>query len=602
MIPLKKNFTYLILNDEGQINSRHDAAIACSESGGYVLDTRVISQYEWNFAGFELLHTKYIGSRCIKQYFSKFEKHKQSLMIVRTLSVKDGGFTDELELINDDLEDHTFLAELKLDSDFIDMFEVRGHVPSEGVRDVYRHQSSNRYDAHYIAPDDVKSEVQLELEGFKFNEQMAIAARSKRLLKINAKFTSTYSIASTIQGISEDWLSSKSIPDHTKVYRQAERDLHDLLLSTEHGLTIAAGIPWFVTPFGRDSIISSWFLLNTYPDLARGTLQFLAANQGTKIDEYRDEQPGKILHEQRYAELSRLGKLPFLTYFGTADATPLFIVLLHDYVEKTKDYSLVDELKDNWKSALHWMEKYQDERGLIVFRGNTKGLTVQSWKDSHDSLSYKNGKLGEGALAVAEVQGYAYAAYLAAANFYKHENDVKQAAYYKEKADKLQHSFDSLFWMPEHNNFAIAVDEHNCQLDVNSSDSGHLLWSGIVLDEKVDVLVNRLFEEDMWSGWGLRTLSTTELRYNPISYHNGSIWPHDTAIFAAGLKRYGKEKEFGVVKSALVDVASSQKDRRLPELFSGYPRGLTPILPYVEACRPQAWSAAALVYLMNDGE
>lgn len=602
MIPLKKNFTYLILNDEGQINSKSDSKLSCEESGGYVLDTRVLSQYEWDLAGFQLLHTKYIGSRCIKQYFSKFENHKQSLMIVRTLTVKDGGFEDELELVNDDLEAHQFAAELKLDSDFIDMFEVRGHVPNDGVRDVHQHQSSSHYDAHYIAEDDVKTEVVLELEGFRFHEHIHVEPRSKTILKVSAKFTSSYTIASTIQDVPENWLSHTEVFDPTKVYRQAERDLHDLLLATEHGLTIAAGIPWFVTPFGRDSIIASWFLINAYPELAKGTLQYLAANQGTKVDEYRDEQPGKILHEQRYAEFSRLAKLPFLTYYGTADATPLFVVLLHAYATATDDYHLVDALKVNWQSALQWMEKYQDDRGLIVFRGNTQGLTVQSWKDSHDSLSYRNGDLGEGALAVAEVQGYAFAAYLAAADFYAHAGNNEKAAHYTLQAERLRESFDRLFWMEEHNNFAIAVDENNVQLDVNSSDSGHLLWSGIVLDKKVDVLVNRLFEDDMWSGWGLRTLSTKEVRYNPISYHNGSVWPHDTAIFAAGLKRYGKELQFERVKQALIDVASSQKDRRLPELFSGYPRETTPILPYVEACRPQAWSAAALVYLMNDGE
>jgi len=549
-----------------------------------------------------LLHSEAIGSSIIKQHLSLFEKHKQSLMIVRTLQVQENGFTETLEIINDDIEAHHFQAKLSLESDFNDMFEMRGREDDDINRTIVRKNSRNEYHAHYVAADDIRTGITVTISGCSFDEELLIKEKTRTTLVVTAEFETNNQINGPKIELPNTWLGSANIADEHGVYRQAELDLHDLLLSHKDGLTIAAGIPWFVTPFGRDSLITAWFLLPNSPELAKGCLEFLAKNQGTKVDAFRDEQPGKILHEQRYAELSRLGKLPFQTYYGTADATPLFIMLLADYVKNTGDVSIVHELQDHWIAALNWLETYQDERGLIQFTGNEAGLTVQSWKDSHDSLSYSDGRLGEGGLAVAEVQGYAYAAYEAAAHFYQLLAQPEQATCYQNKASRLQSTFDDLYWMAEHNNYAIAVDDESKPLDINSSDSGHLLWTGIVPASKADKLVERLFADDMWSGWGLRTLSTQEARYNPISYHNGSIWPHDTAIFAAGLNRYGFDKEFTIVSDAMVDLAATQEDNRVPELFAGYKRGDYPVLPYIEACRPQAWSAAALVYLMNNSK
>lgn len=597
MIPLKKNFSYLILDDLGQVRATHDEA---PEAGGYMLDTRLLSQYQWHLPNFKLLHSKYTGSRKLVQYFSRFENHKQSLMVIRTLTLHEQGFVDELHLVNDDLTAHEFKADLSMDSDFVDIFEVRGHAPSFSRSNIRKDRTDHSYKASYQAQDGIESAVEIALSGFVLGETIRLQPRQSKLLMVNARFSCSYDLAATARFIPDNWLSrDDSRHQNDDVFRQAEMDLHDLLLHTKQGLVIAAGIPWFVTPFGRDSIITSWLLLRNYPELAEGTLRFLAANQGQKEDPYRDEQPGKILHEQRYSELSRIGKLPFHTYYGTADATPLFIMLLRDHALHTDSLDLVQDLQPHWQAALAWMETYQNEQGLIVFHSNERGLVVQSWKDSHDSLSYSNGELGKGDLAVAEVQGYAYAAYLSADYFYRSLGDHQKADYYQRKAEKLKATFNDLYWMPEHNNYAIALDAQGRQLDVNSSDSGHLLWTQIVSNDKVDRLVERLFQKDLWSGWGLRTMSTQEKRYNPISYHNGSVWPHDTALFAAGLKRYGKHNEFQKVREALVDVARNQKDLRLPELFAGYPRHLAPILPYQEACRPQAWAAAALVYVMS---
>lgn len=600
MIPLKKNFTYLILDDRGLMDGRGSGSKKYGECGGYLLDTRVLSRYQWDLANFSLMKTEYVGSRSIIQYFCRFEAHKQELLIKRELHVLDGGFKDILTITNDDIEAHSFSSELVLDSDFVDMFEVRGHVFDDVKRNVEIQREARRYQASYTEVDGNTTSVDVSIEGSDFSGTLELEARTQATITVTASFKSDLEIGNHKLDVSEHWLNSKN--SNMPIYKQAALDLHDLLLATEHGTTIAAGIPWFVTPFGRDSIITSWFLLKSYPSLARGTLKFLAAHQGTKTDEYRDEQPGKILHEQRYAEMSRCGRLPFHTYFGTADATALFLMLLHDYCEEVGDFSLAESLKPQWLAAVNWLETYKNDKGLIVFKGNSEGLTVQSWKDSNDSLSYSDGRLGQGALSVAEVQGYCFAAYHAVSVFYRKLNDDERATEYAQKAEKLKEDFDRLFWMPQHNNYAIALDEDGQQLNTNSSDSGHLLWSGIVPDDKVEILVARLFEPDLWSGWGLRTLSTQEKRYNPSSYHNGSVWPHDTAIFAAGLKRLGKDDAFNTIREALMATAQTQPDKRLPELFSGYPRGDMPVLPYIEACRPQAWSSAALIYLINHGE
>jgi glycogen debranching enzyme len=388
-----------------------------------------------------------------------------------------------------------------------------------------------------------------------------------------------------------------------RVLRQAVLDIESLLLTTAEGRMIAAGIPNFVVPFGRDSLITAWLLLEADPGLARSVLAYLATKQGQKEDPFHDEEPGKILHEHRESELSRIGELPFRTYYGSADSTPLFLVVLGDYVAKTGDADFARALEPNWRAAVAWIGRYADKRGLINFRqrADGRGLTVQSWKDSADSMSYSDGRLGEGSLAVAEVQGYVYAAFHAAARLSElcggpqAERDLWLAL-----AGELAARFDQLFWMERHGNYALALDEQGRQLDVNSSDSGHLLWSGIVPREKAERVIARLFADDLWSGYGVRTLSSREKRYNPLSYHNGSVWPHDTAIFAAGLRRYGDEAGFAKVREALVALANFSGDLRLPELVGGYPRGGdVPPLPYVESCRPQAWAAAALIYVLG---
>ncbi|MCH8552446.1 MAG: hypothetical protein LAT62_10950 [Natronospirillum sp.] len=596
MIPLKHNFAYCILDSSGRMDSD------MRESGFYFLDTRVLSQYKWSFAGFDCLHRVAADGRQLTEYWSRSRDHRQELAIRRQLRLSEGGFRDVLAISNTDHRFHRFQVDLALNSDFADMFEVRGQFADLDHRTVTCARGTHHYHGHYKATDDAEHDVRVHLTGADFHDEVEIPPGKTIELVVEATVSSSLPQGRLPLQLPEKWLGEAPDSESQGVYEQACADLSCLLLATDEGLTVAAGMPWFVTPFGRDAIITAWFLLPRYPELALGVLRFLGHHQGQHEDSFRDEQPGKILHEQRYGELSRTGCLPFQTYYGSADSTPLYLLLLADTVRRTGRDSLIGELRPHWEAGLNWMMKHRDERGLIVFRGNDRGLTIQSWKDSNDSLSYADGTLGQGALAVAEVQGYAFAAFQAAAQFYAHLGDQVQADNYLREAQLIRQRLHDWFWMPEHDNFAIALDEQGRKLDVNSSDSGHLLWTGVVFEDKAARLVPRMLRDDMWSGWGLRTLSTEAHMYNPLSYHNGSVWPHDTALFAAGLKRYGFNAEFDRVTRSLVDLASSQSDRRLPELVGGYSRETHPPLPYLDACRPQAWSAAAMVYLLTAGE
>ncbi len=593
MIPLKHNFAYLILDDEGQVTPD------LRECGLYFLDTRVLSRYHWAFDGFDCLKRIARDGQSMTEYWSRSVDHRQEIGIERRLRMTGDGLMDQLTLSNTDRREHSFDIALTLDSDFADMFEVRGQFADLDHRTQSCSKGTHDYQAHFQATDGETFNVSVLIDGAQFHDRLTLAPGEHRTLTVTVAADSSLPLGRDPVDMPTDWLGDAPDANTAHAFSQAADDLRCLLLSTPDGLNIAAGIPWFVTPFGRDSLITAWFLLPRYPDLAKGVLRFLGRYQGRREDPFRDEQPGKILHEQRYGELSRTGRLPFYTYYGTADATPLYVMLLHDLIERTGETGLIEELREHWEAGLTWMERYRDDRGLIVFTGNDRALAVQSWKDSQDSLSYADGSLGGGSLAVAEVQGYAYAAYRAAASFYSTLGETVRAEHYEACAESIQTVLHDLFWMPKHDNFAIAVDAWNKQLDVNSSDSGHLLWTGVVRPAEAEKLIPRMLASDLWSGWGLRTLSTGAALYNPLSYHNGSVWPHDTALFAAGLKRYGRDAEFTMVAGALTDLANSQDDGRLPELVGGYDRATHPPLPYLDACRPQAWAAAALVYLLS---
>jgi glycogen debranching enzyme len=366
---------------------------------------------------------------------------------------------------------------------------------------------------------------------------------------------------------------------------------------------VAAGIPWFTTLFGRDSIITSLQVLPFMPDIARETLQVLADWQATEDDPNRDMEPGKILHELRTGELARTGELPHRPYYGSIDSTPLWLILLDETYRWTGDLDLVRSLWPNALAALEWIDRYgdRDGDGFVEYERRTpEGLLNQGWKDSGDAIRQRDGTLAVAPIALVEIQGYVYDAKRRMASLAERLGDRPLAKHLAAEAAELQARFDAAFWMEDAQFYAIALDRDKRQVGTIGSNPGHALWSGIIPPERVDAVVDRLLDSTMDCGWGIRTYASGQPGYNPVGYHTGTVWPHDNALIAAGMKRMGRHDAADRVASRIFEAAQHSPDFRLPELFCGYDRGLADVpVPYPVACSPQAWSAATALSLLQ---
>jgi glycogen debranching enzyme len=394
-------------------------------------------------------------------------------------------------------------------------------------------------------------------------------------------------------------------PDLTAVLHRSVEDIGALrIFDPGHPgrPVVAAGAPWFMALFGRDSLLTSWMLLPWDDSLAAGTVQTLAARQGQVTDPASEEEPGRILHEVRFGPAASLALGGRSAYYGTADATPLFVMLLGELRRWGRHNAVTQELLPHADRALEWIERYGDADGdgfIEYARKTSGGLVNQGWKDSPDSISFAGGQIAEPPIALAEVQGYAYAAYRARAAFAIQAGDAPGAQYWHAKANRIKRAFNRAFWLPDRGWFATALDRHKRPVDALTSNIGHCLWTGIADAGKAAAVAAHLLSDDMFSGWGIRTLAASMAAYNPMSYHNGSVWPHDNALCAAGLMRYGYTRHAQRIAEAMFDAAAGF-GHRLPELFCGFPRAdhLAPV-PYPTSCAPQAWAAAAPLYLLH---
>jgi glycogen debranching enzyme len=505
---------------------------------------------------------------------------------------------------------------LKADADFCDLFEVRGLVRKEHGRQEEPDITNASLTLKYLGLDRVERHTQMQCEmppsqiradrvHWKLELERAQPVEIRVAIKVsevNAERFITNVTLPSWQHLGQPELRS----DDYLFNRLLTRGMNDVLMlstMTPHGYYPYAGIPWFACPFGRDGLITCLQFLPWLPEVVRGALTFLAAHQGTKVDAFTDEEPGKILHEMRTGEMANCREIPYIPYYGTIDATPLFLILLEAYIRWTNDMELLQQLWPNVEAAARWMVEYGDKDGdgfLEYHRALDTGLANQGWKDAWDSISHGDGRLAESPIALCEVQGYAFAAYRATAYLARRVGHAQEATVWEQCAEELRVQFLQRFWWEEEGTFYLALDKDKLPCDVVSSNAGQCLWTGIVPQDYAQKVIARLMRADMYSGWGLRTLSAEAPRYNPMSYHNGSVWPHDNALVGAGFARFDGKEEVGVLLKSLYQASLFFEGMRLPELYCGFAQrsGFGPTR-YPVACSPQAWAAGAPFMLVN---
>jgi glycogen debranching enzyme len=621
MVQILEGNTFVVSDDRGDIESS-----ATDPTGLFAFDTRFLSRWVLTVNGNRLtaLSTddlQYFQTRFFLVPGSGTVYVDSDLSVIRLREVADG-FHEELRVLNHRNDPADLVIRIDAACDFADLFEVKDALAKKGS---YRAEVRNGnlvlgYERETYARETwISSTYQAVIDsgGLEFRVTVPPHGDWKTDLNVVTSFGTHTAKGPRLarrdmaRGL-DKWLrKAPSLECDWKpldmIYRRCLTDLAALRFST---LTMpdrslpAAGLPWFMTIFGRDSILTSLQSLPFCPELATTTLLALAERQGTRIDDFRDEDPGRILHELRYGELTAFEERPHSPYFGSADATPLFVVLLDEYERWTGDTRLVRRLERAARAALAWIDDYADLQGngYISYqtRNRETGLENQCWKDSWESISYRNGDLPGFPRATCELQGYAYDAKMRAARLARRVwRDPAYADALEKQAADLKRRFNRDFWIEDGEYFAVALDSDGRQVDSLTSNIGHLLWSGIVDRSKAHAIARHLVAPRLFSGWGVRTLAEGEARYNPIGYHVGTVWPFDNSFIAWGLRRYGFTTEAAFIAAGILQAAEIFEGR-LPEAFGGYPRARTRFpVRYPTACSPQAWSTGAPLLLLR---
>ena len=619
--------TFVVSDSRGDIE-----ASLTDPTGLFSFDTRFLSQWVLTVNGQRLtpLSTddlQYFETRFFLVPGTGTVYVDSKLSVIRSRAVGNG-FREELKILNHDEKPVDLTIRIDAGSDFADLFEVKDALKKKGTysarvtrgrlelayeRGTFRRATEisatnrarvdkngltfkTRIEPHGEWSTNVDVVTAVLGSGERHDQPKLARARGRQNMETNLK--RWVDNAPTLEC---DWDSLR------ETYRRSLVDLAALRFSPPimgHRSLPAAGLPWFMTMFGRDSILTSLQALPFTPELAATTLLALGDWQGTRVDDFRDEDPGRILHEMRYGELPAFEERPQSPYYGSADATPLYVVLLDEYERWTGDRRLVHELEYEARAALNWIDEYADLMGngyISYQRRNEKtGLENQCWKDSWDSISYRDGRLAGFPRATCELQGYAYDAKMRAARLAREIwKDPEFASELEKQAAELKRRFNRDFWIADGEYFALALDSNGKQVDTLSSNIGHLLWSGIVDKSKAKAIARHLVGPRLYSGWGVRTLAEGEGRYNPIGYHVGTIWPFDNSFIAWGLRRYGFKDEAARIAAGIL-AAADFFDGRLPEAFGGYERTLTRYpVQYPTACSPQAWSTGAPLLLLR---
>jgi glycogen debranching enzyme len=547
-----------------------------------------------------------------------------TIYISRTKFLWKGVYHEKIKLLNFGLDPVDFSVEITFDADFSDIFEARGTVRTRRGRKNRPTHNNKHAELSYIGLDGItrKTIIDFSPAPYALNSSVAsyrISLASKEEIDLQLTFgfiedTEPYQVLDFDIAQGEMNAHMKGIGDfcaeiHTsndqfnEWINRSKSDLITMSTHTPFGLYPYAGIPWYSTAFGRDGIITAMECLWVEPELAKGVLLYLAATQAKDFNDFQDAEPGKIFHETRKGEMAELGEIPFKLYYGTIDATPLFISLAGAYLERTNDLTLIKKIWPNIEKALYWIDHYGDidGDGFVEYKTkSSKGLTNQGWKDSFDSIFYEEGELASDPIALCEVQGYVYDAKYRASEIAMMVGETDKAENLKKEAKQLKENFNKMFWSESKQIYYLALDGDKKPCNVISSNAGHCLFSGIATPERAMLTASNLLDENMFSGWGIRTISSAEARYNPMSYHNGSIWPHDNAMIAFGFSRYKLMNETARVLRAMYDASQQYNGKRLPELFCGFHRikGQPPT-SYPVACSPQAWSVGAVFMMLQ---
>lgn len=617
---IKEGDLFLLTEKNGDIYGDNQAGY-----GLYTKDTRFLNRLEFLIDGES---PTLLSTNAEKGYFASFhlmkdKKDAGAIELVRDRFIYQGVLYERVSMINYFPKFIEFEFSAIFDADFQDMFIVRKFRSGKVGEKLETRFEKHRMLISYMGIDGIERKTQINWSEpeprIDDNGKLSftISLEPKQVKQI--VFTITPILANQIVGNTsfevalsdleqsyESWSKETTrvktnLTEFDNLFNRGVQDLRMLMTDIGYGDVPVAGLPWFAVPFGRDSLITSLFMLPLNPEKVKGTLRTLVAYQGEKVDPWRDEQPGKIMHEIRFGELAVTNQSPFTPYYGTIDATPLFLVVISEYYNWTGDISLIEELMPNIKRALEWIDKYgvRDESKFVTYHQEAeKGFPNQGWKDSSNSIIHDDGAYATSPIALSEVQGYVYQAKKGLAPIVRLLEEEELADQLEREASELKSAFEETFWLEDESFYAIALDENQRQVRSVTSNPGHLLMAGLLEEERAKHVANRLVADDMFNGFGIRTMSTEATGYYPMSYHNGSVWPHDNALCLIGLSRLGFKEEANKVMAGILEASKYFEYQRLPELFCGHQSSIGYTIEYPTTCSPQAWSAGvAIVFL-----